>query len=486
MTETKDNQATSRADRRAPAAIAILALEDVLIDVAAADPASPSSPSSPSSLGRTRLRPGAAAFLAELERARPRIPLALCTRMQHAAALTALAAAGLAPGRFFHIEAARGDSLDETAPPAATARGQATGRSGPGETAPPAAGARSGPLAGEAIERIVAAASAVPGALSGATSAATSAANPGANAALRVFFVCARPDDVDAAALAQTVLGDRATIVPVALRSRHAPVQALDRPGFALLADDLDQAGALVTTPVQPRSLGLVLLAYDEEASIAAAIADARRFGSLYFAGHEIVVVDDGSRDATAAHARACDQGDVRLVQHAENQGMGASMRDGYAAARTDLLAPLPADRQVRPASLIRFASYLVPVDGPADPMHVVTGSYEVPHSGQARQVMSVVFRVLVRHVGGYRVDLAGSYMFHRSLLDRVDARRTRSQSFLYSFQLLEQLRRLGCRFTRVTVTPFAREVGQSREATPRRIARMFVEIARARLESGL
>jgi glycosyltransferase involved in cell wall biosynthesis len=278
------------------------------------------------------------------------------------------------------------------------------------------------------------------------------------------------------------VLDDRATLVPVAVRSPQVSDQALDRPGFVLLVDDLAQAGALVTTPVLPCSLAIVLLAYDEAASIVAAIADARRFASLYFTGHEIVVVDDGSSDATAAQARACDQGDVRVVQHAQNQGMGASMRDGYAAASTDLVVPLPGDRQVRPASLIGFAARI----DPADPMHVVMSEYSVPHAGPTRQLMSVVFRVLVRHVGGYRVDFAGAYMFHRSLLDRIDAGRTRSQTFLYSFQLLEQMRRLGCRFSQVTIAPFAREVGQSREATLGRVARMFVEIARARLESGL
>jgi hypothetical protein len=444
MSETRHIPTTTRAGSAddpstpaRPAALAILVIEDVLLDGA-------------------RLRPGAAGFLGALERTRPRVALALCTRMQRPAALAALAAAGLDPGRFFQIE-----PLEPGRVESARAAGTTPDDSANDPPASPA-----GPSAGGPIERILAAA---PGASASA-------------AGVRVFFVCARPEDVDAAALAQTVLGDRVTVIPVALRSPHVSDQALDRPGFALLVDDLDQAAALVTTPVRPCSLGIVLLAYDEEACIADAIADARRFASLYFTGHEIVVVDDGSRDTTAAQARACDQGDVRLVQHAQNQGMGASMRDGYAAARTDLLVPLPGDRQVRPASLIRFAAHI----DSADPMHVVMSAYSVPHSGPTRQLMSVVFRVLVRHVGGYQVDFAGAYMFHRSLLDRIDPRRTRSQSFLYSFQLLEQMRRLGCRFTQVVIAPFAREVGQSREATLRRIARMFVEIARARLESGL
>lgn len=424
MTERTDTPTTDRITQSTapatPATIAILALEDVLLDGG-------------------RLRPGVVALIERLERARPPVPVALCTRMQRAAALAALAAAGLAPERFFHVETAD-DALV-------------------------------GAPSGTPLESIVAAAP-------GVTLPVTPAGAP----AVRAFYVCARPEDVDAAALAQTVLGDRATLVPIALRSPQVSDLALDRPGFALLVDDLEQAGALVTTRVRPCSLGIVLLAYDEEASIAAAIADARRFASLYFTGHEIVVVDDGSSDATAAEARACDQGDVRVVQHAQNQGMGASMRDGYAAARTDLVVTLPGDRQVRPASLIGFAAGI----DPADPMHVVLSTYRVPHGGRTRQAMSVVFRVLVRHVGGYRVDFAGAYMFHRSLLARIDARRTRSSSFLFSFQLLEQMRRLGCRFTRVSIAPFAREAGQSREATPRRVARMFVEIARARLESGL
>jgi hypothetical protein len=463
MSETRHIPTTARGSRAdeprtpaRPATIAILVIEDVLLDGA-------------------RLRPGAAGLLDTIdaidamERARPRVALALCTRMQRPAALAALAAAGLDPGRFFHIDDGLDGlqgldhgHLDQTRVASGEATGMARGDIPDGPAASPA-----GLPAGGPIERIVAAAP---------------AAAAAGSAGVRVFFVCARPEDVDAAALAQTVLGDRVTVIPVALRGPHVSDQALDRPGFALLVDDLDQAAALVTTPVLPCSLGLVLLAYDEEASIADAIADARRFASLYFTGHEIVVVDDGSRDATATQARACDQGDVRLVQHAQNQGMGASMRDGYAAASTDLLVTLPGDRQVRPASLIRFAAHV----DPTDPMHVVMSAYSVPHSGPTRQLMSVVFRLLVRHVGGYQVDFAGTYMFHRSLLDRIDPRRTRSQSFLYSFQLLEQMRRLGCRFTQVVIAPFAREVGQSREATLRRIARMFVEIARARLESGL
>ena len=63
-----------------------------------------------------------------------------------------------------------------------------------------------------------------------------------------------------------------------------------------------------------------------------------------------------------------------------------------------------------------------------------------------------------------------------------ASASRADSDTFLFSFQLLELLRRAGARFETVAVPTHPRERGVSREATLGRIARMFVEIGRARL----
>jgi hypothetical protein len=154
---------------------------------------------------------------------------------------------------------------------------------------------------------------------------------------------------------------------------------------------------------------------------------------------------------------------------------MGASMRDGYLAARMDYMAHLPGDRQVR-------AEALLPMLPLAAPDRVVVSVFSNPPSGLARAFMSRVFRALARHVGGMRVNFAGTYLFHRDWLTRLDLARADSDTFLFSFQLLELMRRAGLDVQTVTVPTYPRERGQSREATVSRIARMFVEIARARL----
>ena len=66
----------------------------------------------------------------------------------------------------------------------------------------------------------------------------------------------------------------------------------------------------------------------------------------------EIIVVDDGSRDQTAAaveryltpEARPLDGSAVRLIRHGQNRGYGAALKTGLAAAGGDLIAFLDAD----------------------------------------------------------------------------------------------------------------------------------------------
>lgn len=227
-----------------------------------------------------------------------------------------------------------------------------------------------------------------------------------------------------------------------------------------------------------PPSISFVLLAYNEEESILDAIEDCRQFAQSRALPYEVIVVDDGSRDKTRAIAEAANDGhlDVKVIVHDRNRGMGASMRDGYLAATRDYIAHLPGDRQVRAEAL----SKMVPLVAPnVIPLSV----FENPPSGRSRAVMSVAFRQLTRHVGGMHVNFAGTYLFHRGWLKRVDLARADSDTFLFSFQLLELFRRAGASFPTVKIRTYPREHGTSREATARRIAKMFVEIGRARVK---
>ncbi|MFH1018542.1 MAG: HAD-IA family hydrolase [Pseudomonadota bacterium] len=299
----------------------------------------------------------------------------------------------------------------------------------------------------------------------------------GTSAPEEVFVIGDHPYDILSAVEAQALLGDRARVVPVGrYRDRHR-ARNLETAGAWFLIRDLEEALPLLTTEPRSEAVSLVLLAYNEEKAVAAAVEDAQRFLSLYAPNFEVLVVDDGSRDGTATILESLARPRLRVITHARNEGMGTSARDGYRAAQGEYLAHLPGDRQVRSQSLIHFLPAMAP-------RTVVLSTYENPPSGLRRQLISRIFRGMVRWVAGLNVDFAGTYLFHRDLLNEVNWDRAASDTFVFSFELLEAFQKSGCSFERVRIRTYPREDGGSREDSLRRIGKVFWELIRSRIRS--
>ena len=100
--------------------------------------------------------------------------------------------------------------------------------------------------------------------------------------------------------------------------------------------------------PCQSRAVSLVIPAFDEEESIVRAVHEALVALSHLVDQFEVLVVDDGSRDATASRVTEEFGGlaSVRLLRHRRNRGYGAALRTGFSAARFALVAFTDADRQ--------------------------------------------------------------------------------------------------------------------------------------------
>jgi glycosyltransferase involved in cell wall biosynthesis len=90
--------------------------------------------------------------------------------------------------------------------------------------------------------------------------------------------------------------------------------------------------------------VSFVVIAYNEAANIAAAIGAITALDEL--GKHEVIVVDDGSRDGTAGIVAAIAERapDVRLIRLPENRGRGHARHVGVAEARGDLIATVDAD----------------------------------------------------------------------------------------------------------------------------------------------
>jgi glycosyltransferase involved in cell wall biosynthesis len=202
--------------------------------------------------------------------------------------------------------------------------------------------------------------------------------------------------------------------------------------------------------PPQVARLSVVLPCRNEAALIYASIQ--RTAEVLAALTPEIVVVDDGSTDATLAEAaRAEDDGwPVVAVRQLTNRGKGAALAAGCAHASCDLVAFLDADLEIAPEYVAAFVATLEETG--AD---VVVG---VRSEGDSRfpivrRVLSRAYRLLVRFLFG--LDLAdtqaGIKLFRRETLE-VCLPHVRATRFAFDVELLALCERFGFRIEQVPV----------------------------------
>jgi glycosyltransferase involved in cell wall biosynthesis len=90
--------------------------------------------------------------------------------------------------------------------------------------------------------------------------------------------------------------------------------------------------------------ISFVVIAYNEAGNIARAVDTISALKGL--GGHEVIIVNDGSRDNTSGIAReiSVKNSNVRLIDLPLNRGRGYARHAGVAAARGDLIATVDAD----------------------------------------------------------------------------------------------------------------------------------------------
>jgi dolichol-phosphate mannosyltransferase len=186
------------------------------------------------------------------------------------------------------------------------------------------------------------------------------------------------------------------------------------------------------------RRLSLVLPAHNEEAGVRRAVAEADDALARLAADYEILVVDDGSRDGTAAAAAAAAAGRprVRLLRHEANRGYGAALRTGFAAARFELIAFTDADSQFHAADLCR----LLPL---TDRAPVAVGWRYARKDVWLRRILSRGYNLLTRALLGTRVrdcDCALKVFRREALAELLPE----TDGFFVNVEMLTRARLLG------------------------------------------
>jgi glycosyltransferase involved in cell wall biosynthesis len=201
--------------------------------------------------------------------------------------------------------------------------------------------------------------------------------------------------------------------------------------------------------------VSVVVPVFDEEHGLRA-VLDALR-AALQAAGrdHEIVVVDDGSTDATAQILSGCT--DITVIRHPENRGYGAALKSGIRAARHPLVAVIDADGTYPVAALAGLVDRCTTAD-------MVVGARTGKHvqAAPARNVVKWCFRQFAQWTTGASIpDLnSGLRVFKRDLAERFMALFPDGFSFTTTITVASMAERLVVRFEPVDYMP---RIGKSK-----------------------
>jgi glycosyltransferase involved in cell wall biosynthesis len=102
----------------------------------------------------------------------------------------------------------------------------------------------------------------------------------------------------------------------------------------------------------RPAAVSVVVPAFNEAEAIGALVADLQAAD----AWHEILVIDDGSQDATADRAAAAG---ARVVRHPYNKGNGAAVKTGIRNATGEYILIVDGDGQHQPGDARRLVARL-------------------------------------------------------------------------------------------------------------------------------
>jgi len=236
-----------------------------------------------------------------------------------------------------------------------------------------------------------------------------------------------------------------------------------------------EQSGAIEyeNEPSSSHSMSVVLPAYNEEQVIANTVFEVLHVLNAWRMDFEILVVNDGSTDQTGdivealaltgAHSR------VRLITHATNEGYGASLVSGFAAATKEFVFFMDSDGQFDIRDLEKFFPLI-------DTYDAVIGYRIDRQDSWMRKLNAWGWKRLIGWVLGVHVrDVDCAFkLLHTEFLHRHPLE---TRGAMINAELLYRLTQAGCTYKEVGVNHLPRLHGRATGARLSVILRAFGEL---------
>src|SRR3954471_13449532 len=224
----------------------------------------------------------------------------------------------------------------------------------------------------------------------------------------------------------------------------------------------------------KPPGVSVFFPGYNDAGTIASMVIRAVQAASELTSDFEVIVVNDGSADATAeiADELARTYPQVRVVHHPKNRGYGGALQTGFRSATKELIFYTDGDAQYDPAEVALLWQKMGPgvdlVNGykisRSDPFHrIVIGRFY-------HHFVSLLFGLTVRDVD------CDFRLLRRTIFERIDLEKT---SGVICLEMMKKIEDAQFRIVEVPVHHYHRAFGRSQFFNFRRIAKTAVDVLR-------
>lgn len=223
-------------------------------------------------------------------------------------------------------------------------------------------------------------------------------------------------------------------------------------------------------------SLSIVIPAFNEENNVSAVLNEVSTVARWLGMDYEIILVNDGSRDATGmiAHQMTYLIPNLRVIDTHPNRGYGGALKTGFSAATRSLVAFFPADGQYRFEEIRLLLARIAQAD-------IVCGYRHERQDPLVCRVNALGWNLLVRALFGYlcRDVNCGFKLFHRDLLNFIPLD---SDGAMIDTEFLAIAHARKLRIIEVPVTHLPRVSGAGNGTPPAVIARALCDLFAFRL----
>jgi glycosyltransferase involved in cell wall biosynthesis len=220
--------------------------------------------------------------------------------------------------------------------------------------------------------------------------------------------------------------------------------------------------------------LSVFFPAYNDSGTIASLVITALHAARELTPDFEIIIVNDGSADATAqiADELARTYPEVRVVHHQRNRGYGGALRSGFAAATRELVFYTDGDAQYDPREMaVLWAAFRDGVD--------LVNGYKISRSDPLhRIVIGRIYHHTVKILFGLKVrDVDCDFrLLRRSIFDRVHLEKS---SGVICLEMMKKIQDAGFAISEVPVHHYHRAHGRSQFFNFRRLFKTAIDVAR-------